>query len=64
MELDIIYKIAGIGMIVAVLQVLIKKTNNEEYSLMITLAGLVLVLVMMVKEIANLFDVIKTMFKL
>ena len=62
MELDLIFKIAGIGIIVTVLNLLLKKSDRDEYALMITIAGLVVVLAMIINEVAELFDTIKTVF--
>ena len=62
MELDLIFKIAGIGIIVTVLNLLLKKSDRDEYALMITIAGLIVVLAIIINEIAELFDTIKTVF--
>lgn len=62
MELDLIFKIAGIGIIVTVLNLLLKKSDRDEYAMMITIAGLVIVLAMIINEIAELFETIKTVF--
>ncbi len=62
MELDLIFKIAGIGIIVTVLNLLLKKSDRDEYALMITIAGLIVVLAMIVNEIAELFETIKNVF--
>lgn len=62
MELDLIFKIAGIGIIVTVLNLLLKKSDRDEYGLMITIAGLVVVLAMIINEVAELFETIKTVF--
>ncbi len=62
MELDLIFKIAGIGIIVTVLNLLLKKSDRDEYALMITIAGLIVVLAMIINEIAELFETIKTVF--
>jgi len=61
-ELDLIFKIAGIGIIVTVLNLLLKKSDRDEYALMITIAGLIVVLAMIINEIAELFETIKTVF--
>ena len=62
MDVDLIFKIAGIGIIVAVLSQLLKRTERDEQALMITIAGLVIVLLMLVGEISKLFDTIKSSF--
>ena len=64
MEIDLIFKIAAIGIIVAVLNQLLIRSGREDQAMMTTLAGLVVVLMMMVQEISNLFDLIKTLFEL
>ena len=60
MEIDLIFQIAGIGIIVAVMNVLLSRSGRDEQALMITLAGLVVVLMMVVREIATLFETVKT----
>ena len=64
MEVDLIFKIAAIGIIVAVLHQLLVRSGREEQALMTTLAGLIVVLLMMVQQIAGLFDTIKRVFGL
>lgn len=64
MEVDFIFKIAAIGIIVAVLNQLLIRTGREEQAMMTTIAGLVVVLMMLVGEISNLFDAIKDLFDL
>lgn len=62
MELDLIFKIAGVGMIVAVLNMVLKKAEHEEYSIVINIAGIVIVLMMIINEISALFDAVKNVF--
>ena len=62
MEVDLIFQIAAIGIIVAVLSQLIKHTGREEQAMMINIAGLVVVLLMIIKEISVLFDTVKSVF--
>jgi len=64
MGVDMIFKIAAIGILVAILNQLLNKSGREEQATMTTLAGLIVVLLMIVKEIAVLFDTVKTLFKL
>ena len=64
MDVDLIFKIAAIGILVAVLKQLLVRSGREEQAMMTTLAGLVVVLMMMVREISDLFDLIKTLFDL
>ena len=62
MEVDLIFKIAAIGILVAVLNQLLIRSGREEQGLMVVLAGLVCVLMLMVREISDLFDLIKSRF--
>ena len=62
MDVDLIFKIAAIGIIVAVLNQLLVRSGREEQALMTTLAGLVVVLMILVQEISDLFNLIKTLF--
>ncbi len=62
MDVDLIFKIAGMGIIVAVLSQLLKRAERDEQALMITIAGLVVVMLMLVSEISKLFETIKHTF--
>jgi stage III sporulation protein AC len=62
MDVDLIFKIAAIGILVAVLNQLLIRSGREEQALMVTLAGLVVVMMMMVREISALFELIKALF--
>ena len=64
MDIDLLFKIAGIGILVAVLNQVLTKAGREDQAMLTTLAGLVVVLYMMVEVIANLFDTIKSVFGL
>lgn len=64
MGVDLIFRIAAIGILVAVLNQLLIRSGREEQAMMTTLAGLIVVLLIVVKEIATLFDTVKTIFKL
>ncbi len=64
MDVDLIFKIAAIGIIVAVLNQLLKRAERDEQAMMTTLAGLIVVLMMIVNQIGNLFDTIKNVFGL
>ncbi len=64
MDVDLIFKIAAIGIIVAVLNQVLIRSGREDQAMMTTLAGLIVVLLMIVNEIANLFDTIKSLFGL
>ena len=63
MDVDLIFKIAAIGILVAVLNQLLVRSGREEQAMMTTMAGLVVVLMMMVQEISDLFNLIKTLFQ-
>ena len=64
MEVDLIFKIAAIGILVAVLNQVLILAGRDEQAMMTTLAGLVVVLMMVVQEIARLFDMVKALFGL
>lgn len=64
MEIDLIFKIAAIGIIVAVLNQLLIRSGREDPAMMTTLAGLVVVLSILVKQISVLFVTIKSLFAL
>jgi len=64
MSIDIVFKIAAIGILVAVLNQLLVRSGREDMALMTTIAGLVIVLLMVVDMISNLFDTIKQIFGL
>lgn len=62
MNVDLIFKIAAVGMLVAVLNILLTKSGREEQALMTTIVGLVIVLIVVVQEVASLFDAVKSLF--
>ena len=64
MDVDLIFKIAAIGILVAVLNQVLSRAGRDEQAMMNTLAGLVVVLMMVVQEIAQLFTMVKTLFHL
>ncbi|MBQ2739027.1 MAG: stage III sporulation protein AC [Oscillibacter sp.] len=64
MEVDLIFKIAAIGILVAVLNQLLVRSGREEQGLMVVLAGLVTTMVLMVRQISDLFDLIRRLFQL
>ena len=64
MDVNLIFKIAAIGILVAVLNLLLVRSGREEQAMMTTLAGLVVVLMMLVQQISDLFDLVKTLFSL
>lgn len=64
MDVDLIFKIAAVGILVAVLNQLLVRSGREEQAMMTTLAGLVVVMMILVQEISGLFQPIKTLFDL
>ena len=62
MEVELIFKIAAIGIIVTVLNQLLTKSGRDEQATMVTIAGLIVVMVVVVREVAALFDTIKGLF--
>ena len=62
MDVDLIFKIAAVGILVAVLNLVLARSGREEQAMMTTLAGLVVVLMILVQEIADLFDLVKQLF--
>lgn len=63
MDIDLIFKIAAIGIIVSILNQVLSRSGRDEQATMTTLAGLVVVLMMLAQEIAELFDLVKTLFE-
>lgn len=63
MEIDLIFKIAAIGIIVSILNQVLSRSGREEQATMTTLAGLVVVLMILAQKIADLFDLVKTLFE-
>ena len=62
MSVELIFKIAAIGIIVAVLSLVLTRSGREEQAMMTTLAGLIVVLLILVEQIANLFSTIESLF--
>ncbi len=62
MDIDLIFKIAGTGIIVAVLNLVLKRAEREEQAMMTTLAGLIVVLMLIIDEINTLFETVKSVF--
>ena len=62
MEIDLIFKIAALGIIISILNQVLVRSGREEQATMTTLAGLVVVLMMVVQRIAALFDLVKDLF--
>ncbi len=64
MDVDLIFRIAAIGILVAVLNQVLSRAGRDEQAMMTTLAGLVVVLMMVVREISSLFELVKDLFQL
>ena len=64
MDVDLIFRIAAIGILVSVLNQVLTRSGREEQATMTTLAGLVVVLMMVVREISSLFELVKDLFGL
>ena len=64
MNIDVIFKIAAIGIVVTILNQVLIKAGREEQAMLITLVGVVIVLTMVINLITDLFDTVKTMFHL
>ena len=63
MDIDLIFKIAAIGIIVSILNQVLSRSGREEQATMTRLAGLVVVLMILAQTIADLFDLVKTLFQ-
>lgn len=63
MEIDLIFKIAAVGIIVSILNQVLTRSGREEMATMTTLAGLVVVLMIVVQRIADLFSLVKNLFQ-
>lgn len=64
MEVDLIFKIAGLGVVIAVLNMILDKSGKEEYAFFTTLLGVVVVLGVVINLISKLFDNVKVLFRL
>ena len=64
MDIDLVFKIAATGIIVAVLNQLLIRSGREDQAMMTTLAGLIVVLTMLVRQISDLFQLVKSLFEL
>ena len=63
MEIELIFKIAAVGIIVSILNQVLSRSGRDEQATMTTLAGLGVVLMMLAQKIADLFDLVKTLFE-
>ena len=64
MQIDIIFKISGVGFIVAVLSIILKKSDRDDMATMVALAGIIVVLMLIVNMVNEFFSTVKTMFGL
>ena len=64
MNVDLLFKIAAIGILVAVLHQVLCRAGREEQAMMVTLAGIIVVLMMLITEISTLFETVKSVFGL
>jgi stage III sporulation protein AC len=64
MDVDLIFRIAAIGIIVAVLNIVLKQSDRQDMAMMTTLAGIIVVLMMLIPVINSLFDTVKSTFSL
>ena len=64
MDIDLIFKIAAVGIVVSILNQVLVRSGREEQALLTTIAGLVVVLFILVEQIGNLFDTVKAIFNL
>lgn len=63
MEIDLVFKIAAVGIIVSILNQVLVRSGREEQATMTTLAGLVVVLMMVAQKVSELFELVKTLFQ-
>ena len=64
MDVNLIFKIAAIGILVAVLNLILVRSGRDEQALLTTLAGLIVVLMMLLQQISDLFDLVRQLFSL
>ncbi len=63
-DISVLFKIAGIGIITAILNVILKKSDKDEISTYVTIAGLIIVLLLIVDMMGGLFDSLRSIFRL
>ena len=64
MEISLIFKISGIGILISVVYQILVKSGREDQAMMVSLAGMIIVLTMIIKEISSLFETVKAVFDL
>lgn len=63
MDVDLIFKVAALGILIAVINILLSRSGRDEQALMITILGLVISLILVVQKISELFELVKTLFE-
>jgi stage III sporulation protein AC len=64
LDVSLIFKIAAIGILIIIIDKILKASGKDDYAVMVNLAGIVIVLMMVISLISKLFDTVKTMFQL
>ena len=64
MDISLIFKIAGIGILISVIYQILVKAGREDQAMMVTLAGMIIVLTLIIKEISTLFETVRAVFEL
>lgn len=64
MDITFLFKIAGIGLIVAIIQQMLSKTGREEFATMTVVTGIIVILAMLIPQISSVFDELKSIFNL
>ncbi|MBR5544379.1 MAG: stage III sporulation protein AC [Clostridia bacterium] len=64
MDITFLFKIAGIGLIVAIMQQMLSKTGREEFATMTVITGIIVILAMLIPQISSVFDELKSIFNL
>lgn len=64
MDISLIFKIAGIGILISVIYQILVKAGRDDQAMMVTLAGMIIVLSLIIKEISTLFETVRTVFEL
>ena len=64
MDISLVIKIAGTGLLVAVINQILSKYGKEEYAMLVTVSGIVIVMVALIREVSGLFDTIRSLFGL
>lgn len=64
MDISLIFKIAGIGVLISVVHQILVKAGREDQAMMVTMAGMIIVLTVIIKEVSTLFDTVRKVFEL